>query len=100
MDIPIIVPSLEMVSADLFIRFKEASKLVYFTFPTTSSHSLLNARNNNFCVSETIFFPFEALPLTCHEVKPDTAVLFFIIAFCFALISDSFSLYSSAFAKS
>ena len=91
------------IEADRFamnLLLSDADIEEHLDFSTTSSHSLLNARNNNFCVSETIFFPFEALPLTCHEVKPDTAVLFFIIAFCFALISDSFSLYSSAFAKS
>jgi len=41
-----------------------------------------------------------ALPFTVQSVFPVTAVLFFIRTFCFALFSDSFSLYPNALEKS
>ena len=95
----IIEPNLEIASLDEVMRFSLASILLYLTCSITSSHSELNALKSSFCMSETIFLPLDSFPFTVQFVFPLTAVLFFIMSFCFARISSKWALYSSAFMK-
>ena len=94
-----IFPSLEIASREDVMRFSLGSMLLYLTCSITSSHSALNALKSSFCVSETIFLPWAALPFTLHSVAPETAVFALIMSFCSARIFSSRLLYSSEFLK-